>query len=44
MFTLSSRQALGEILLPQVSSLEPALAGELTGMILEMEDEDIIRL
>lgn len=44
MFTPSSRQALGKILLPQISSLEPTLAEELTWMILEMEDEEIIQL
>ena len=44
MFTPSSWQALGEVLRPQVSSLEPDLAQELTDMISEMEDEDIIQL
>ncbi|KAJ0122597.1 hypothetical protein J7T55_003111 [Diaporthe amygdali] len=39
-----NKQALGEILFPKVSSLEPALARKITDMILEMTQIDIIRL
>lgn len=44
MLTPSSRQALARVFRPQVASLEPGLAEELTELILEMETEDIFKL
>lgn len=44
MFVITSREELREILLLQISTLEPELAEGLTDLIMDMEDEDIIPL
>jgi hypothetical protein len=38
------KRALGESLYPLVAALQPRLAGKVTGMLLEVEDEEILRL
>lgn len=38
------KQMIGERLFPLVSSQQPALAGKITGMLLEMEDGELIHL
>ncbi|KAG6368308.1 hypothetical protein INS49_002513 [Diaporthe citri] len=44
MFTITSRDELGEILFQRISTLEPELAEVLTSIILDMKDEDVIPL
>jgi len=38
------KQMIGERLFPLVSAQQPALAGKITGMLLEMEDGELIHL
>jgi len=38
------RQILGEELYPRVVALEPALAGKITGMLLEVEEADVLAM
>lgn len=40
----NQKQMLGEALYPKVQATEPALAGKITGMLLEMENGEIINL
>ena len=38
------KQLLGEALFPKISSLQPKLAGKITGMLLEMDNGELIQL
>lgn len=38
------KQILGERLFPQVQSLQPELAGKITGMLLEMDNSEVLLL
>ena len=40
----ATKQALGEKLFPQVQRIQPELAGKITGMILEMDNSDLLML
>ena len=38
------KQMLGELIFPKIQALQPELAGEITGMLLEMENSELINL
>jgi polyadenylate-binding protein len=38
------KQLLGEALFPKISALQPELAGKITGMLLEMANEELVNL
>jgi polyadenylate-binding protein len=38
------KEILGERLFPQVAALQPALAGKVTGMLLEMDNPEVLLL
>jgi polyadenylate-binding protein len=38
------KQILGERLFPQVQALQPELAGKITGMLLEMDNSEVLLL
>jgi polyadenylate-binding protein len=38
------KQLLGENLFPQIASLQPDLAGKITGMLLEMDNSELLLL
>jgi polyadenylate-binding protein len=40
----SQKQILGERLFPQVQGLQPELAGKITGMLLEMDNSEVLLL
>jgi polyadenylate-binding protein len=35
---------LGEVIFPKISALQPELAGKITGMLLEMDNNELVNL
>jgi polyadenylate-binding protein len=38
------KQLLGEAIFPKISALQPELAGKITGMLLEMDNQELVNL
>ena len=38
------KQMLGELIFPKIQAIQPELAGKITGMLLEMENPELINL